>query len=389
MLFLIFFLIIFLPGIFIRYFSASSNALGLIIAVTISLVILGVKLRCFFKLQSLKAIGFVFIFVITHFLLSYFLFDTDIEPTKSVSSILMLFFITMFSCLLAFYIKSVDGERLDITIKAITLIFILDGAASVLFNYLGYFTEKKMVFFDEPSHFAIAFSAFYFYSLIKVERKILLIITCLILGFFLQNLTFLLVLMFSTVALLGRKIKLLVICFLIFIPLILYIHTTSESLVYYSERLVISSDSQNLSVLVFISGFERAYEALFKSFFLGFGFQSMGYVGVLGESQNKINYILGSNLNLYDGGTLFAKIIFEFGFLGVVIGALYSSYFYSTYIYFHRYYLSLRNEPYNIFFICCLLMFSMSFFVRGVGYFSPSMLLFLTGTFGFFKRDTK
>ena len=147
---------------------------------------------------------------------------------------------------------------------------------------------------------------------------------------------------------------------------------------YVADR--VSLTSSNLSVLVFKSGWERAYLNFIDNFGFGIGFQQLGFVGRDGEVMSNImNVVAGKKTCLLDGATVAAKLVSEFGTMAIVVLGLYS-------IYAIRYAVNLRELSLNrnkmidsryVFFLACFLMFCIDLFVRGTGYFSSSAFLFI------------
>lgn len=79
------------------------------------------------------------------------------------------------------------------------------------------------------------------------------------------------------IACLGMPLKRI----LYFSPLVvLLVVLNSGNLDYYTSRVNVSSDNQNLSTLVYFSGWERAYLNVKETFGLGVGFQQFGVIGI-------------------------------------------------------------------------------------------------------------
>jgi hypothetical protein len=153
------------------------------------------------------------------------------------------------------------------------------------------------------------------------------------------------------------------------------------------ERVIIFSDSDNLSVLVLLSGYERAYLGFFDNFGLGVGFQQMGVVGPLGSIQEKMALKLNAEgLNLFDGGTFFSKIVVEFGVFGLVAVLAYI-------LCFSRIIKKIKNNQIkasqDLFYYSCFVMFFIVFFFRGAGYFTPIYLFFVTSIYWIVSSKNK
>ena len=150
---------------------------------------------------------------------------------------------------------------------------------------------------------------------------------------------------------------------------------------YYSSRfstdVSYTSASQASSNISYLSGLERGFNALidFSRFGLGFGFQQMSAElnQINGFYTNKlISLNSGILTNSYEGSFFLSKILVEFGFIGLI---------FSIWILFY-YYRRLSCVSRNMSALGLLaLSFCFSFlcytFVRGGGYFSFPILLFL------------
>jgi len=150
---------------------------------------------------------------------------------------------------------------------------------------------------------------------------------------------------------------------------------------YFLSRLSLSLTSSNSSVLVFLSGWERAYLGFFDSFGFGVGFQEIGIVGPQGELQKiliKIHNNPGKGLNWNDGGSLAPKIITEFGLLGIMSILLYC---YFAIRILMMFFLNKIKESKNIFFFGAYLIFSIELFIRSVGYFSLTSFIFISSLY--------
>ena len=138
-----------------------------------------------------------------------------------------------------------------------------------------------------------------------------------------------------------------------------------------------------MSVLIFLSGYERAYLTLLDSYFVGVGFQQMGIIGPLGEFQKIIMQItMDGTMNTMDGGTLFSKLVTEFGILGIIVILAYVIKFIGV---FGVRNILLPGDFKMIFYSVSFLSCAVLIFVRAVNYFSPSTFLFLIALIGLSK----
>lgn len=154
---------------------------------------------------------------------------------------------------------------------------------------------------------------------------------------------------------------------------------------YYFDRLNISIQSNNLSVLVWVSGWERAFIYIIDSYGVGLGFQRLGYVGKLGVALERIGIILGgSYINMNDGASVAPKLIAETGVIGITLIITYLKYFIKILQSFIK---ERITNVKSIFFCSVYIMFFVQLFVRGVGYFSPSTYFFLASIYWLYKFE--
>lgn len=173
-----------------------------------------------------------------------------------------------------------------------------------------------------------------------------------------------------------RKKIILAAPFIVALPFVL---PNIERFSYYIDRLNISIYSNNLSVLVWISGWERAFNSLFQSVGFGVGFQRMGFVGDKGIAMQNIFEIMnGQYINLYDGGSLAPKLVNELGFLGVFIVISYVVYLMKVLNFLKS---NKKKRKIDFFLSFIFIMFSIQMFFRGVGYFAPTTIFFSSSVY--------
>jgi hypothetical protein len=154
---------------------------------------------------------------------------------------------------------------------------------------------------------------------------------------------------------------------------------------YYGERLYLSSESSNLSTLVFLQGWENAVHNFIETHGFGVGFQQFGIAGTTGEVTQRIARMLnGSTINLMDGGTTGSKLIGEFGIMGVLLVAAFVVAA-GRGIRFIRAEQALppaRRDVRRIFFCSLIATYLFELFIRGVGYFDSGCFLALVALIG-------
>ena len=155
---------------------------------------------------------------------------------------------------------------------------------------------------------------------------------------------------------------------------------------YFTERANLSLESNNTTALVYLQGVDYAEKALTNTNGMGLGFQMMG-TQKSSEVTDKLISLVGSGdgggVNRLDGGFLAAKIITEFGVLGIGLLLIYLFSFCKSLLYLRyitRYGIGKENVYLSISHsIFCT--FIVEIFVRGVGYFSPGVVIFLVSYF--------
>lgn len=245
------------------------------------------------------------------------------------------------------------------------------------------FGMNKVVFpFSEPSHFALAFVPFLMFVCVTSSgwRSFGLLCAGVVLAYWVQNLTMMV----------GCLLVALICARLVFLPILLITVLTVGlmlDLTYFTERLNFTGETSNLSALVYLQGWELVKESMELTSNWGLGFQQLGLQPTSVPTAETIYQISGSELNQIDGGFLLAKFVSEFGVLGIlVVGGL--SLFIGTVAIKLR---SIANGRYatsaEIFSCCVIVSFLLEIYVRGVGYYSGTVLLFLMSAHYYFRGD--
>lgn len=146
---------------------------------------------------------------------------------------------------------------------------------------------------------------------------------------------------------------------------------------YFLDRLDFSG-TDNLSALVFIQGWELMFESLGRSQMWGLGFQQLGVHGTEAASSYLIFALLQSDSNLLDGGFVAAKLVSEFGILGIGITILLVVLGARSFLVLRR--MAASTEPprqTDLFIHGVRLAFLVELMVRGTGYFTGSIVLLI------------
>jgi hypothetical protein len=150
-------------------------------------------------------------------------------------------------------------------------------------------------------------------------------------------------------------------------------------LTYYADRLLLSENSDNLSTLVYLQGWQRAAINLMETHGVGVGFQQFGIVGSVGTIAERIFSLARTTLNLYDGGSTGSKLIAELGAFGIAAIAFFLVQAARGIILIRRAQRlpGEQRDKRSIFFYSIIIAYTSELFIRGTGYMSPSAFLLL------------
>lgn len=251
--------------------------------------------------------------------------------------------------------------------------------------------------FAEPSHFAIFTAPLFLVAAFAVKRitAICLAIILLFASALLPNVTLglIAVTVSSVVLLRGIRLDLFILgmalgSFALFYSIDAVVSLLPE---YHRARVELSVD--NLTSLVYLQGFERAYSAILITSGYGAGFMRLAEVPV-GFYGLRIFEIIGSTKNIGDGAFVFAKLVAEFGVLGLGLSALFALHCTKAFLHIVQdserfsktnWFVNCTNEQVVFFYqfvsSVLILSYAFEFFVRGVGYISSGTLILLIGIF--------
>lgn len=275
-------------------------------------------------------------------------------------------------------IRTIPPQRLvTLTGAILSMLGIMGLGAAAGVPGIGGFYGNSVIIFSEPSHFALAYLPLLLFRMSVASRttQLVLIVLSLLIAALLQSLTMIAGLLIVTVILLRSRLLLLVL-----IPAAAA--ATVLDISYYAERLYLSPDSDNLSTLVFLQGWENALQDLIATRGLGVGYQQFGIAGSTGEITEKITQIMnGAALNLLDGGTTASKLIGEFGVVGIVIVAYLARSAFKGLLFIRaaQKLPALQRNVHQLFFHSMITAYLSELFIRGVGYFSAGGFLALVG----------
>ena len=360
----------------------------------------------FFQLDSYSVTTVVVIFL---FNLSYYLYNPRFAFTKKFINIFIIVVcgILIHSVATILYFNlSFDLIRNILSIPFVCIMLVgaynfskvilaTDGKSitkllhSFFYFYLGFvalsfviptFIYSKPIFpYPEPSHMALFFGPIVGYLVIysKTEKKrFYFLFAGIVVALIVKNMT-----------LLVTMVILAVFVYHIYVVPILLIGGAGiyffADIEYFLSRLDFKNmqSTNNLSTLVYAKGFQLMEEGLRMSDGLGIGFQQLGFVDVRTEIGDYLIKVLdGLELNSRDGGFTAAKLVAEFGIVGILVIATYLYYLVKQWFCFKKLSLNSISAQDALFYASIITIFSEIFF-RGIGYFTATMFLFFSVLF--------
>jgi len=375
--------LIFLPTLVFYTGVTSSLALGavaaaLLIVVTVAAFPVGLQRPL---ANAIVWVLGIFVVITLHLLIAGLLRSVDIP--HALASFAPLLLMALGGVALAIAVRAVPPPQLDAAIRtgfwALVVVSLLPAIGldvSRVYAGLGYYV-KPIFPFTEPSHLALILMPFYLYVCVTapLRRRLLLL-----------GLGLLLVILLESLVLAAGWLLVALICMRgVVLPLVVVavvaVVLTQLDLTYYVDRLDFSGDSQNLSTLVYLQGWELIDEALRGTSGWGQGFQQLGLLGTDSPISAVIYALIGNDSNLRDGGFLGAKLVGELGALGMALIAV-------LLVAIARSALALRRvarhptgqDPALVFAHAVYIGLFVELALRSTGYFTGSMLLLVMAT---------
>ncbi len=361
-------------------FGASSFALGILLVVGLYAFLFAVLCAIHGPRQGQGKLAIIVTVVLT-VVLAQGVLSSLINPTFNMGrfwqSYGFLVIYVLGASFLALLAQGLPKYRADFAVKFVFYALLLSGLATIL-GYRRFGNPSAVGFFSENSHYALSFLPCLLYMVVLSSwgKKWFFLFMGFLIALMLQSLTLLVGVI--AIAILALRLRQSVFLSIIAIP-ILMASMDNVDIEYYSDRLDLSGATDNLSILSYMSGWERAYLNLKDYYGIGIGFQQLGFVGSEGEILEDLRAIGAEDLNRFDGGSVASKFISEFGILAVMVLVAY-------FVYFARNVRWLRKVSMNggetvdcrkVFFLACFVIFSIDLFIRGTGYFTSSGFLFI------------
>lgn len=223
--------------------------------------------------------------------------------------------------LLRLIIQQTRLDSLDKAVKSISIAFIVIAIFSILNIQPPHSGYAKPIFpFTEPSHFALSFTPFLIYRAVRssLPVRIAWLGAAMLLALLLQSLSLVVGVAAAAACCLSGPI--LAAAFIGLSGVVGYLDIS-----YFTDRLDFSTNTTNVSTLVYIQGYESIVTSLKETYGWGIGFQQLGIVPLNVPTSDLIYRIVGNDANLRDGGFTAAKLVSEMGVFGIstVIAYLY------------------------------------------------------------------
>lgn len=356
------------PSVLYVIFNLTSISLGFILSCLVGLVLMICMGRSLWGrpfLVSLLFFAILFLVNSEHFL--------EAGSVKLGGSIISIFIVCVLANLWVFQLEKINDDSFEMILKVVVILFLSFGLFGVLlkinsFGYEGY--PKSIFFFYEPSNYAMNVSPFIMASLYAIKNKIyglVCLLVYLIIAVNVQSLVMVVFWLFGVLLFFYDSWNkfFLIFFILIFLMFSLFFLPDVE---YYTSRLYIAEDSDNLSALVYLQSWHEICQSLIDSNGLGLGFQKAG-TNQPTDVAEKIYDMVGFYKNRNDAGFLMAKIVIEFGFLGLFVILVYSFKVVNFFVNVNA------NNLFIRFFKSMSMLTFLELYFRGFGYFTFGMFL--------------
>jgi hypothetical protein len=370
-------LVTLLPTLVFYVFGTSSQATGvaLVVLIAIGQATLGIIRRPTARqaLGALTKIALISIGILSHGLVAYYF--QPLSFVRMLQSLVLFAFMMFGAYLLRFAIFDNKDKVIDRATAGIFLVFILIGVASILdIRPIEAVAAFNPVFpFTEPSHYALTFTPILLFMCTRhnISVRILALLSALVIAYLLESLS-----LVVGVMLVG--LVTLPITYLALGTAGISVAVGMLDISYFTDRLDLSYDSGNLSVLVYLQGWELATDSVRRTLGWGEGFQQLGFGPINSPTADVILRLAGNDANLKDGGFTLAKATSEFGVFGFAAILLFGVMASKTAWILRKVALASEKAPLPAVLAMSVISgYSIEAFVRGIGYFSGSTMLLM------------
>jgi len=303
--------------------------------------------------------------------------------------VLFIFLVFLFSCIfIAGSFEVLNSNVIDRHFYSLLLLLLVISLIQIGsdFKFLQYsYFPKTLAFYSEPSHLIVGLAPLIMFSFLRCRNqgKMFIFVSLLFIGIFSPSVISLFMVIFVLPLWLGPNHKILrLIAFTPVIYFVFFAISQFGDAEYIFSRLDFSGN-ENLTVLTYLQGWEEIKRILLSEHYLGVGIgnSTNWSVGTYGELIYKL---LDDYKNREDLGFLAAKIIVELGWAGLVLVVYLSS------ISIRSYFLIFKSSGFSkseiaqstgaeLFSHVSLACFILELFVRGSGYITSGVFLFILG----------
>jgi hypothetical protein len=375
------FAVVLLPDVFLYVGVATSGALGTAIVALIfllcSLPMFSRWRQPFSDIERRRTVSIgvlalcVMAFITAHAVVAAVLLPFD--GVHALASAVLLAVMIMAGGAFADLIMAADAHDVDRVMRWCLLAMgamVVEGIFG-LSPPTAFVSPKPMFPFTEPSHFALTCAPFLLFCAVRARGvpRVALLVVGAAAALMLQNFTFLIAVGLTAAVCLRRSVAVVMVFIVVAVA-------SQLDLTYYSSRLDFSQDNANLSTLVYLQGWQLIFESLKNSSGWGLGFQQLGIHGTSVEASDLIYSMVGGYGNILDGGFTFAKIVSEFGVLGLL---LIVAYWVLAFGALKQLRVAARAEvamdASKVFAAAIILCYWIELFVRGAGYFTGTSIM--------------
>lgn len=376
------------PPLVGAFFKAGTYAPGIILSVSLLFVFLS---KFWLRLLSAQVGTLIWLAILALWSLAQVVVSGGLND-RAIYSLAPFFLLMITAKLVALYWARVDDRVVYLLIVTLVKVGGVLAVVNLLSGFelghlLGYPYNKSIFPFGEPSHFALFFGAFWLAFCLVVDKVAYFIWGAIYfsMAILLPSLSLLIyVVILMVMSLRFTPSRLLVLTIIIGCILIWALNSS-----YLLSRINFFG-GVNLSGLVYLQGLSDAYNGFFETSGFGLGFQMLGTQPV-SDISVQIARILGADeaTNRFDGGFLAAKLLAEYGVLGLLMIFLYLRRAVRSLVWLRKVRERGAGELKELLCHCIVLGFSVELFVRGIGYFSAGVFLFLIAIFYLGRNDAR
>lgn len=324
-------------------------------------------------ISALIIVGLMLLGILSHGLVAYYFQPLDF--TRMLQSLLLFGLMLVGSYFLRFAIFESSDNDIRVATSGVFITFLLIGIAGVLeVRPIESVTSFNPVFpFTEPSHYALTFTPILLFACVSrgLAFRLAALISALAIAYLLQSLS-----LIVGIVLVG--LVTLPLPYLAVAGVALSIAVGVLDVTYFTDRLDLNYDSGNLSVLVYLQGWELATDSIARTSGWGIGFQQLGFGPINSPTADVILRLAGNDTNLKDGGFTLAKATSEFGAFGFVAITLFGLLAGRVAMILRSVALGRRTLGLaSVLAMSIICGYAVEAFIRGIGYFSGSTMLLL------------